>query len=131
MLASHTYVSSDKNNFRIDLIAINASRRSPNEYFCVRWSVYANDYGVINSLIVKFTDPILYQHGIKTWRDIETGEIKQASKIAEVLLQHLVVIETGRDTDHTIRFFFADRPDGDGPFDGAITWTHLGGLRTF
>lgn len=131
MLASFTHVSRDGIEFSIHIDAIVASKRSPNEYFCVHWSIDGSGQSVGCSLIVKLTDPFLFQKGIRTWRDIETNEIVSANKIAEALIGHLVIIETGYDIDHTIQFFFADRPDGGGPFDGIVTWTHKQGFDSF
>ncbi len=130
MLATKPYSSQDKIPFDIYIDSIQASRRSPNEYFCIQWSVVVEDQLVGCSFIMKYTDPFLFQHGIRPWRDIKTDEIVSKEEIAKALMEHLVIVNVGHGVQHVIQFFFADRPDGEGPFDGVITWSHAYGLSS-
>jgi MFS superfamily sulfate permease-like transporter len=114
--------------FVVSIDAIKPSEHSPNEYFRVLWSVRekGGDKTVESIFIVKFTDPLLFSNKLRVYRDISKNEIVEAGSVATILLSHLVVDEVGSDINHSVEFFFAERPDGSGRYDGFIIWNHKG-----
>jgi hypothetical protein len=126
MLVKKTVGTLAGNRFVVSIDAIKPSDRSPNEYFRVLWSVADGEQIIESSFIIKFTDALFFTHNVRPYRDVMANMIVPAREIAEMLLGHLRIDETGTDINHSVEFFFAERPDGSGRFDGHICWNHKG-----
>lgn len=126
MLAQRYIEASPEGAFLVQINSIKASTRSPDEYFWVHWSARFECERVHACFIAKFTDGVHFLHNLRPYRDVSRNEIAQAREIAEMFMDHLVLIQHGNGIHHTVELFFADRADGSGPFDSRIIWTHKG-----
>lgn len=126
MLAQRHIETAAEVTFKVQILEIKPSHRSPDEYFRVLWSIAEGDKLVETSFTVKFTDPVIISHNLRPYRDVSNNKITQAEDMANILLNHLVVDESGHGINHSIEFFFAEKPDGGGRFDGYITWDYKG-----